>query len=386
MPLLSERALEGLRNYKYKSGGLTRLDDLHQPFWNWLVSQLPTWLAPNLITLAGTAALVLAYIVCAFYQPDIYGVSPRWVYALGGIAVITYVNLDCIDGKQARRTQSSSPLGQLFDHGCDGFAVHLLLANIACALSHPCNWIGALGTTMVMLVFVLGQWEEYHTGVMCYGNGTYGVLEANYALAIIHLFTACVGGAFWQQDMSGYIKKYMGIEVTIGLNELLVLNVAFWAGVQCSGQLYRTFLFNADLLTEQERGHKQVGRAAAVNHLILIGMVVGFGSVWYIASPSAHGECRLIQSAWGVLFAVAGTQLIVAHMAKEPYQPYWWLFVLLAGAAANSQMNWLDTYVVAISVWAVAVIAYSVYVFCIISEICAFLKIRCFSIKKLVVD
>lgn len=31
--------------------------------------------------------------------------------------MLFYLHLDCIDGKQARRTKSSSPLGQLFDHG-----------------------------------------------------------------------------------------------------------------------------------------------------------------------------------------------------------------------------------------------------------------------------
>jgi phosphatidylserine synthase len=27
--------------------------------------------------------------------------------------------MDAIDGKQARRTGTSGPLGELFDHGCD---------------------------------------------------------------------------------------------------------------------------------------------------------------------------------------------------------------------------------------------------------------------------
>jgi len=27
--------------------------------------------------------------------------------------------MDSIDGKQARRTNTASPLGELFDHGCD---------------------------------------------------------------------------------------------------------------------------------------------------------------------------------------------------------------------------------------------------------------------------
>lgn len=45
------------------------------------------------------------------------GVAPWWVYFLCGFAVLAYLHLDCLDGKQARRTKSSSPLGQLFDHG-----------------------------------------------------------------------------------------------------------------------------------------------------------------------------------------------------------------------------------------------------------------------------
>ena len=45
------------------------------------------------------------------------GDAPRWVYFSCGAAALTYLHLDCIDGKQARRTKSSSPLGQLFDHG-----------------------------------------------------------------------------------------------------------------------------------------------------------------------------------------------------------------------------------------------------------------------------
>jgi ethanolaminephosphotransferase len=62
-----------------------------------------------------------------------------------GVAVVLYTWLDCIDGKQARRTGTSSPLGQLFDHGCDALSVNLLLANIACSLSIGCSWAHAVG-------------------------------------------------------------------------------------------------------------------------------------------------------------------------------------------------------------------------------------------------
>lgn len=44
---------------------------------------------------------------------------PKWVCVFSAIALFVYQTLDAIDGKQARRTGTSGPLGQLFDHGCD---------------------------------------------------------------------------------------------------------------------------------------------------------------------------------------------------------------------------------------------------------------------------
>lgn len=44
------------------------------------------------------------------------GEAPAWVYVLTALSVVAYVNLDCMDGKQARRTGSSSPLGQVSRH------------------------------------------------------------------------------------------------------------------------------------------------------------------------------------------------------------------------------------------------------------------------------
>jgi len=45
--------------------------------------------------------------------------APSWAYFQAALGLFLYQTLDATDGKQARRTQSSSPLGELFDHGCD---------------------------------------------------------------------------------------------------------------------------------------------------------------------------------------------------------------------------------------------------------------------------
>ena len=38
--------------------------------------------------------------------------------------------LDAVDGKQARRTGSQSPLGELFDHGCDSLSTIFLSLSV----------------------------------------------------------------------------------------------------------------------------------------------------------------------------------------------------------------------------------------------------------------
>jgi ethanolaminephosphotransferase len=45
--------------------------------------------------------------------------APQWLFFTFAIGLFVYQSLDAIDGKQARRTGTSGPLGELFDHGCD---------------------------------------------------------------------------------------------------------------------------------------------------------------------------------------------------------------------------------------------------------------------------
>lgn len=60
------------------------------------------------------------------YGTDFYGPVPAWWCYLEAVSYLVYRMLDEMDGKQARRTGNSSPLGLLFDHGCDSFTTGLL--------------------------------------------------------------------------------------------------------------------------------------------------------------------------------------------------------------------------------------------------------------------
>lgn len=72
---------------------------------------------------------VFNYLLIAFYDYDFTAATqienypiPRWVFLVMGINVFVAYTLDGIDGKQARRTGTSTPLGELFDHGLDSYS------------------------------------------------------------------------------------------------------------------------------------------------------------------------------------------------------------------------------------------------------------------------
>lgn len=77
------------------------------------------------------------------YSPDAKQEAPRWACALCAIGLFVYQSLDAIDGKQARRTGTSTPLGELFDHGCDSISTIFvaLSACIAVQLGHYPTWM-----------------------------------------------------------------------------------------------------------------------------------------------------------------------------------------------------------------------------------------------------
>lgn len=77
---------------------------------------------------------------------------------------------DGIDGKQARRTGSSGPLGELFDHGLDSYAAALVpICLYSCfgRYDHSIStWRMFLVLWNILVSFYLSHWEKYITGVL----------------------------------------------------------------------------------------------------------------------------------------------------------------------------------------------------------------------------
>jgi len=115
MEFLTIKNLEHISNWKYKVQNNEYLTPYINPWLNSLEQLIPRSISPNLLTLLGFFSSFLAFLSSTF--------SPF----LTGLFTLTYMILDDLDGKHARRTKSSSPLGEIFDHFCDCFTNILLV-------------------------------------------------------------------------------------------------------------------------------------------------------------------------------------------------------------------------------------------------------------------
>ena len=62
---------------------------------------------------------------------EIGKVVPSYVNFVAAFCYLAYNFLDNVDGKQARRTGSSSVLGMIFDHGCDSFMSPMICITVS---------------------------------------------------------------------------------------------------------------------------------------------------------------------------------------------------------------------------------------------------------------
>ncbi|CEF97354.1 CDP-alcohol phosphatidyltransferase [Ostreococcus tauri] len=117
----SERTCAQVHSYKYRSPPSSTFERWFlERWWTHVVEKwCPTWVAPNALTFGGLMFVIATYWLIWAMSPMLTHTAPTWTYVLGALCLFAYQTADGIDGKQARRTKSGSPLGEVVDHGCD---------------------------------------------------------------------------------------------------------------------------------------------------------------------------------------------------------------------------------------------------------------------------
>ncbi|GMH86381.1 hypothetical protein TrST_g5551 [Triparma strigata] len=305
--VLDEATKSRLALWKYHSGTYTPVDVQMNKFWESCVTFLPLWLAPNLVTLLGSLLVLSTTFLMVYHDPLFLGICPSPYILLGAAGHFTYMTLDAIDGKQARRTSTSSPLGQLFDHGCDAF-----ITNIVGLMCNVCLGYGSGGWSVgnVILnfnVFFLAQWEEYHTGTLNTNNGYFGLTEGQLA-QIATMISCAVDRGMWSLVVPGF-----GMEAKY---VLLVPMTVITCSLAVQSTIRVLFTTRQSKIPKADYGVKEFDRFTAVLQLVPQYSMYAIG-IWLTSSDLYKTLPVPIFMLWGTSCTFYTTQIIVSQMSKS---------------------------------------------------------------------
>ncbi|KAI3382885.1 hypothetical protein SNEBB_003569 [Seison nebaliae] len=304
--------LEGLDRYKYRAIDTSPLSKyVMHPLWNWMVEFYPKWLAPNLITFLGFLCLIISYFLVAFYDIDYTNSEkiPSYVWFVFAILQSASHHLDGTDGKQARRTNSSSPVGELFDHGIDSWAASLLtLTMYSIYGTHPLYGITINKLIVVLFIlqmtFLSSHWEKYNTGILYLPWG-YDISQIS--MTAVLLLTSYYGTSLWH-------NTFYGITPAIALQwSIIIMSCIFSIPMS----IYNVYVH----LVQQHEKNKIVWKRIFEPLIAPILMIVCI--VWYLSfSDIATKSPRLITWLIGVLFSNVACRLIVSQMTDTKCQRF----------------------------------------------------------------
>jgi len=178
---LGQDQLRRLETYQYAAVDTSPISRyVMHPFWNFTVQYVPKSIAPNVLTLTGFSCTILSAVLLSYYDYHFRASSddtrhshdpiPRIVWLICAINLFLAHTLDGIDGKQARRTKSTGPLGELMDHGVDSWTAVFIPMYVYSFFGSSDYSYGPhrmlLIIWSVFLTFYVTHWEKYNTNVL----------------------------------------------------------------------------------------------------------------------------------------------------------------------------------------------------------------------------
>lgn len=296
MSLIPADRLNYLTEFKYITTGYSVLDNLMNIFWEFVVKLLPYWLAPNLITILGTIGMAVGYLSMAYYDITFKHQIPSSILVAGAFGIFFYQTLDAVDGKQARRTGSASPLGFLFDHGCDSLTTTLLVMMIGQGTGLGLGSDLLIVLIGILNVFYMATWEEYHTHCCRTHFYNWGVTESQLSIISILLVSAAMGIEVWRQAV---FVKY-GLEINLG-DVIIASN--FFLGFTCM------LIMLVNTLQKSKRKLHAVLTLVPI-HLMNIGLVL------YHVFGVYEKQGLVIMVTNGFMFSLMCSKLIISSVSK----------------------------------------------------------------------
>lgn len=374
--------------HKYKYSGVDHsyvAKYILQPFWTRFVHVFPLWMPPNMITLIGFMFLLTSALLGYLYSPRLDSPPPRWVHFMHGLLLFLYQTFDAVDGKQARRTNSSSPLGELFDHGCDALAC--AFEALAFGSTAMCGRTTFWFWVIAAVPFYGATWEHYFTNTLILPVIN-GPTEGLMLIYMCHFFTTFVGAEWWAQQFGTSIPFLSWVPFLNGIptyEAVLYLMIA--------SSVIPTVAFNIQnvyAMVKLKKGSMLLALAMLFPFAVLLGGVL----LWDYLSPSdLFGNYpHLVVVGTGLAFGFLVGRMILSHLCDEPKglktsmcMSLLYLPLAIANALTarlNDGVPLVDELLVLLGYCAFTAFLYLHFATSVIHEITTALGIYCFRITR----
>ncbi|EGC36616.1 hypothetical protein DICPUDRAFT_94272 [Dictyostelium purpureum] len=361
---VTEKGIANLSNYHYSGVDNSFCGNKFlKHWWNYCVEFTPLWLAPNVITSVGLLCNIGMFLIMYFKCSTLTEAAPRWCYFAVAFLIFAYQTLDNVDGKQARKTKSSSPLGELFDHVCDALSVSMFALVMSATLRIGPYW--AFFTLIVgVWPFYLAHWEEYHAGILVMGEFN-GPTEAQVLFIIIEIITGIFGSEIWTWG-NGEITVGIGLTIIVSVTASVTCLQNFnntWKlenripFSKCLLQLLPIVTFTALIVTWASVSRNTLLKDEPYLFIMTIGILFGYIQSRYITQRVCHDDCPYTYPIFIPMVAVLLNSIIASSgtiFIKET-TALWFLF-------------------------AVACIQFLLFAYFTTQQLCEHLKIKVFTI------
>lgn len=295
--------------------------------------------------------------------------------------------MDNIDGKQARRTNSSSPLGELFDHGCD--SLFLLLTSFPFfAATSTDSFTSFLFLTEGVFAFYLSHWEEYHTGKLIMGTLA-NPTELQYFIMLVFALAGILGTDYLQPtlyeslplSMISTIKQYGDFDAILSLSLFYILLIIVGLGIflfffQASYSSWRASL---------KKGHHIVYPIFSLMPQVIYTLLLILWIRWS-KFDILNNHLPYLLCMHGLIFSYLCDQLMIARICKMPFKTFNPILIIPLLGVLNvsplfEQPPVSEAYSMPI-LFAILFVIYVYFILSVIIQFSTFLGISVFSINK----
>jgi len=301
-----------------------------------------------------------------WYAPTLTETLPTWLIICNGISLFMRQTLDAMDGKQARRTEGSSPLGEFLDHGvCDAIEI-LFISYISGALCQ-------LGRTPLFFFFTVGgmlshfleMWATYITGEIEFWY--FSFTESELVAVSVHFVLAAVGQHYCQVVIPGTSLRYTSALFYIVLVQFLLAFV---------GAINRIRKWIA-----KQKPQISPAQQSEYYSFTIPGIYVSVASLlWYLSDPTVI-TIHVIPfvTAVGCLIANSSCRIVQSRVCKEKPSTFYIVSLGMLGGIANAWLHFVNPVTYLHYYCVLCVLEYAHYSYSVCQDLKQILGINCFT-------